>query len=214
MTEAAMLDISELTRSFRKPLSLEQTRVVGPMDLHVASGERVALTGPNGSGKSTLLRCVAGTVSPSSGSITVGGHRAGSREARSLVGVSFSAERSFYLRLSGMQNLMAFARLRGAGGRARAMVDAIVSEMEIGQIAVRRVDRCSSGMIQQLAVARALLGDPALVLLDEPTRSLDDNAIARMWRTLDARPGATVLIATHRPEDVARCGRNVAFSAV
>ncbi len=208
-----MLEISELTRSFRKPLSLEQRRVLGPMDLEVAQGQRVALTGPNGSGKSTLLRCIAGTVAPSSGSITVGGHPAGSRQARRLVGVSFSAERSFYLRLSGMQNLMAFARLRDAGGGARAMVQQIVAEMEIEHIAARRVDRCSTGMVQQLAVARALLGDPPVVLLDEPTRSLDDDAIARLWRAIDARPSATVLIATHRSEDVGRCGRNVAFSA-
>ena len=180
----------------------------------MAPGERVALTGPNGSGKSTLLRCIAGTIMTSSGSITVGGHAAGTRAARHLTGVSFSQERSFYLRLTGFQNLLTFARLRDATSGARRLVEEVVAELGLETLAQRRVDQCSMGMVQQLAIARALLGEPPLLLLDEPTRSLDDEAIARMWVALDARPGCAVIIATHHAEDVNRCERHLAFASL
>jgi ABC-type multidrug transport system ATPase subunit len=206
-----MLEIDGLTRSFRRARSGDHL-AVGPIDLRVARGERLALTGPNGSGKSTLLRCIAGTIAASSGTVTIAGHAAGSRGARRLVGVSFSQERSFYLRLTGCQNLLTFARLRDDGGRAARSVERLVDELELGEVARRRVDSCSTGMLQQLAIARALLGDPPLLLLDEPTRSLDETAIERLWRAVDARPDAALLIATHRPEDVARCGRHLSFA--
>src|SRR5262249_2392436 len=78
-------------------------------------------------------------------------------------------------------------------------------ELELGDILTRRVDRCSTGMVQQLAFARALIGNPRLLLLDEPTRSLDTAAVGRLWRALDARPDIGLLIATHREDDVACC---------
>src|SRR5215208_7617642 len=82
---------------------------VAPLNAALEPGERLALTGPNGSGKTTILRCVCGTLTPSSGSVWVSGHAAGSLEARQKIGASLSQERSFYLRLSGYQNLLFFA---------------------------------------------------------------------------------------------------------
>jgi ABC-type multidrug transport system ATPase subunit len=84
-------------------------------------------------------------------------------------------------------------------------------ELEIGAFARQRVNRCSSGMIQQLALARSLLGSPALLVLDEPTRSLDDEAVTRLWAALDRRPRLAVLIATHRLDDVDHCDARVQF---
>jgi ABC-type multidrug transport system ATPase subunit len=170
-------------------------------------GERIALCGPNGSGKTTVLRCIAGTVTPDGGSISIGGHPAGSLEARRLVGASFSQERSFYLRLTGHDNLLFFARLRVAGKReALRRVEALEDELELAAIVRERVDRCSTGMIQQLALARALLGEPRLLLLDEPTRSLDHEAVERLWGALDRRRDwLALVIATHRSEDIERC---------
>jgi ABC-type multidrug transport system ATPase subunit len=187
-----ILESRALTRSFRA------RRVLGPLDLSLERGERLALTGPNGAGKSTLLRCIAGTVAPTSGTLSVGGHGAGTRPARRLTGTSFSQERSFYLRLTGLENLLTFARLREPTDRARDNVERLISELALDEIAARRVDRCSTGMIQQLAFARALLGNPPLLLLDEPTRSLDDGAIGRLWDAVDRRPETAVIIATHR----------------
>ena len=202
-----MVVADALTRSFGA------RRVVGPLSTRVERGERVALVGPNGSGKSSFLRCVVGALTPSSGTLTVGGQAAGTRAARALVGASLSQERSFYLRLTGLANLLVFAQLRAPADRARADVRAVVEELELGEIAARRVDACSTGMVQQLALGRALAGEPALLVLDEPTRSLDSAAIDRLWAAVERRPELTLLIATHRPEDVARCDRTLDFAA-
>jgi ABC-type multidrug transport system ATPase subunit len=202
-----MLEAAAITKTFG------DKHVLGPLDLRLDAAERVAVTGPNGAGKSTLVRCIAGTLAPSSGAITVAGHRAGTQEAKRRIGVAFAQERAFYLRLSGTENLLTFAMLRLPPAKARAAVDNVVSELELEDIAAQRIDRCSSGMVQQLAIARALLGDPSLLLLDEPTRSLDDEAVARLWAAVDRRPRMALIIATHRKEDVERCQHHLALAA-
>lgn len=185
--------------------------VVRSLDLTVEPGQRVALSGPNGSGKTTVLRCIAGTLTPTSGRISVEGHPAGTIEARRLVGASFSQERSFYLRLSGHDNLVFYARLRTDGKReATRQVGALEEELELEEIVRERVDRCSTGMIQQLAFARALLGEPSLLLLDEPTRSLDHDAVERLWGALERRrQHVALLIATHLADDMERCDSRI-----
>ncbi len=90
---------------------------------------------------------------------------------------------------------------------------ALEQELELQAILDKRVDRCSTGMIQQLSLARALIGDPAVLLLDEPTRSLDTAAVDRLWQALHARPEAAVLIATHRDDDVTRSDRRLDLHA-
>jgi ABC-type multidrug transport system ATPase subunit len=179
------------------------------LDLELHEGDRVALWGPNGSGKTTILRCAAGTLSPTAGEVRIRGWSAGSRRANELTGISLSQERSFHLRLTGHQNLLFFARLRFGWRDAERRVREIEEELEVREIAMMRANACSSGMLQQLGLARALLGDPALVLLDEPTRSLDQAAIDRMWSALERRTSVAVVIATHLREDVERCGRRI-----
>ena len=202
----ATLTIDGLRRSFK------EREVVRSLTLSVEPGERIALYGPNGSGKTTVLRCVAGTLTPSGGSVRIAGHEAGSLPARRIVGASMSQERSFYLRLTGHDNLLFFARLRHPRERdAVRDVAAVEDELELHEIAAERVDQCSTGMVQQLALARALLGAPSLLLLDEPTRSLDRDARGRIWSALDRRPAAAVLLASHLDEDVDRCGTRVDF---
>jgi ABC-type multidrug transport system ATPase subunit len=206
MSGGDLLRIDGLARSFGSKA------VVSSLDLAVGRGKRVAFRGPNGSGKSTVLRCIAGTLAPTSGRVSVAGHEAGSQEARRLIGVSLSQERSFYLRLSGRDNLLFYARLRGRNRAAASRrVAELGEELELADILATRADRCSTGMIQQLAFARALLGEPDLLVLDEPTRSLDRDAVARLWGAIDRRPDTAVVIATHLEADVERCDNVVEF---
>ena len=205
-TNGSVLVIEGLTRRFGGH------EVVRSLDLRLEPGEKVALWGPNGSGKSTVLRCIAGTLLPSEGAVRVCGHEAGSLDARALVGASLSQERSFDMRLTGRANLLFFARLRFGSERIAALkVQEVEEELELEAIAAETVNRASSGIIQQVALARALLGDPALVLLDEPTRSLDADARERLWQALERRRRTSVVLATHLDEDVKRCGRRVDF---
>lgn len=199
-----MILIDGLTRRFGR------LTVLDGLSLHVASGERVGLFGPNGSGKTTLLRCVLGTVTPTAGTVTVGGHQAGAFAARSLIGVSLAQERSFYLRLTGHENLILFARLRNLSRRAAASrVGELLRELELTEIARKRADRCSTGQLQQLGFARALLGEPPVLLLDEPTRSLDHDARARVWAALERRRDRTVVVASHLDADIEACDRTI-----
>jgi ABC-type multidrug transport system ATPase subunit len=201
-----VLTISGLERRFGAH------EVVRDLDLTLGFGERVALWGPNGSGKTTVIRCIAGSLAPTTGEISIGGHTAGSLPARRLLGLSLAQERSFYMRLSGRNNLLFFARLRYDGDRdAARAVDALGDELELDEILATRADACSAGMLQQLAFARALLGDPALILLDEPTRSLDVDAVERLWDALERRKRAAVVVASHNLEDAERCGRRIDF---
>lgn len=103
-------------------------------------------------------------------------------------------------------NLILFARLRAMHARAAEQAVArLEEELELKEIAAKPVASCSTGMTQQLSFARSLLGAPKLLLLDEPTRSLDDRARTRFWAALGRRPELALLIATHRDDDIARC---------
>jgi ABC-type multidrug transport system ATPase subunit len=198
--ELPVLVIERLARRFGR------REVVKELDLELSGGRRVALRGPNGSGKTTVLRCIAGTLAPTAGTVRIAGHRAGTVAARQRVGASFAQERSFYLRLTGRNNLLFYSRLRAPSERAaRDDVDSIAEELKIAHFLEQPVRSCSTGMVQQLGFARALLGSPKLLILDEPTRSMDEAAVARLWTALDRRTGVPMLIATHRSQDVERC---------
>ena len=203
-----ILEVDDLARSF------DDHEVLSGVSVKVGAGEKIALYGPNGSGKTTFLRCVAGTLAPTSGRVRVAGHGAGSMAARRCTGVAFAQERSWYQRLTGAANLVFFAQLRtGSKKTALTEVAAVVEELELAAIAAERVDRCSTGMVQQLSFARALLCRPSLLLLDEPTRSLDRDARSRVWDAIDRRPQSAVLLATHLDEDLDHCGSRIEFPA-
>lgn len=188
--------------------------VLSDVAITLAKGERMAVRGVNGSGKTTLLRCVTGALAPSTGSVAVCGYPAGSLAARRRTGAALSEARAFAPGLAGRDTLAFTARVR-LDDRAEGVheVASLIEELELEVVASRRVEDCSTGMLQQLAFARSLIGSPQLLVLDEPTRSLDDDAVRRLWAAVDRRPSLAVLIASHGAEDARRCTAVLDLSA-
>jgi len=176
--------------------------VLEKVDLAIEVGEIVRLTGPNGAGKTTLLKLIAGLLQPDRGEVRVAGMRPDRPSARARAGlaISISESRSLYWRLTGRQNLRFFATLWGLEGAAaeRAVGDAAAA-MGIGDWLERSVMGYSSGMMQRLALARNLLVEPRIWLLDEPTRDLDEEGCSRLAGLLEQlrSRGGCALVATH-----------------
>jgi ABC-2 type transport system ATP-binding protein len=194
------IEVEGLHRSFGP------VHALAGVDLEVAAGEVHALLGPNGAGKTTLMRILSGLVDPSEGSAYVLDHRAGrSPELRALIGLVPSGDRTFYLRLSGLENLIFFARLHGLRRRAaRARAAELLDAVGLGEASRRPISTYSHGMQKRLSFARALLSDPQLLLVDEATHDLDPVA-AQQVRDLTAgyaHRGAAVLWATQRIEEL------------
>jgi ABC-type multidrug transport system ATPase subunit len=183
-----------------------------PLTLSVGRGETVALVGPNGVGKSTALKILATLVEPSAGSACVFGHdveREGSA-VRRLVGVSLGSTRSFYWRLTARHNLGFSGRLRGmVGSELRDAIEETSSALGIVRALDAPAKRLSRGTLARLAVARAVLGNPPVVLLDEPFAAVDSTGRDLIWRVLSdaAGRGAATILATHEGTQAQRCDR-------
>lgn len=195
----AAIEVEGLTKRFGRREAL------AGVTLAVAPGQVHALLGPNGAGKTTLLRVLSGIVSPDDGSVALAG--LAPRDARHLLGLVPAGDRSFYLRISALENLVFFARLHGLRRRdavARAR-DALAAVGLAGEER-KRAGHLSKGMQRRLAVARALLSEPAIVLVDEATHDLDPEG-ARAVRALVAdaarERSIAVLWTTQRLEEIA-----------
>lgn len=170
-------------------------------DLDVDAGAIVGILGANGVGKTTLLRILATVLRPDAGSASVAGHDVirDAQAARRSLGVAFVNERGLYWRLSAEDNLRFFARTAGlARGVARARAGELLAEMGLEGIARRRVATYSAGQRQRVILARAAIAHPAVLMLDEPMRGMDQEGVATVRAMLRARAdaGAAVLITT------------------
>jgi heme exporter protein A len=173
-----------------------ERRALRGLDLHVEEGELVLLTGPNGAGKTTLLRLLATVIRPSGGSARVGGHALPREAAAVRPRVGYLGHESLaYAGLTARENLQLYAALYGVD---RERVEESLARVGLAERAGSRVSELSRGMRQRLALARACLHRPALLLLDEPTAGLDEEGRA-LLRQLLADGGRTVLAATHEP---------------
>jgi ABC-type multidrug transport system ATPase subunit len=197
---APAIEVEGLTRRFG---SVEALRGIS---LEVAPGEIHALLGPNGAGKTTVMRVLSGLADPSEGTAYVLDRPAGrSRELRALIGFVPSGDRTFYLRLSALENLAFFGRLQGmrlAVARERAVV--ALGAVGLAHVARRPVNAYSHGMQKRLSFARALLATPRVLLVDEATHDLDPLAAEqiRALAAAQAADGVAVLWATQRIEEL------------
>ncbi len=165
------------------------------LNLTIRQGEVYGFLGPNGAGKTTTLRVLAGLIKPTSGTATIAGARPGSAESLARLGCMIEAP-AFWPYLSGRDNLRLLARYCRVSDKR---VDPALDDVEMTDRANRAFSTCSTGMKQRLAVAAALLKDPQLLILDEPTNGLDPQGMAE-FRDLIKRLGQadrTVLLSSH-----------------
>jgi ABC-type lipoprotein export system ATPase subunit len=195
-------------------------RVLDGADLDGSRGELVAVVGPSGSGKSTLLHLLAGLDRPDAGAIEVAGapvHRLDERSLtrlrREQIGLIFQA---FHLvpELSGAENVVLPARANGGGAAGMARARSLIERLGLVEAAARRPAELSGGEQQRLAIARALVNDPALVPADEPTGNLDDASGAGVLGLLRevADGGRAVLVVTHDPRAGAVADRTLTMA--
>ena len=171
------------------------------VDLTVASGECVALLGPNGAGKTTLISALTGMLAPTAGHVQIDGADPRRPATRRRLGVVH--QRAGFPRTLKVRELVAGWAVRA--GRPGSDADAILAEVGLDDLTKRRVAQLSGGQQQRLQLAMALVVDPTLLVLDEPTVGLDIEARRRFWATLAARRdrGTAVLLTTHQIEEAA-----------
>ena len=179
-----------------------ETVALDNVSFSAGRSEVLVLLGPNGSGKTTALKLISTILLPDQGSVRVGGFDAGGSagDVRRQVGIAVASERSFFPRLSARENLEFFAALDEVSCSERAdRIKEVLRDTGLEEQADTLVMKFSSGMYQRLGIARALVKRPSVLLLDEPTRSLDAATTAHFWTTIRAlaRQQTTVLLATH-----------------
>ncbi len=169
------------------------------VDLSVPPGGIAVIEGDNGAGKTTLVRILATVLSPDTGVATVNGYDVvkESLEVRRSIGVSFANERSLYWRINAFQNLELFGKIAGLPKRLiRERSNALLESLHLMPVATGQVARMSTGQRQRLMVARALLTNPSVVLLDEPFRGLDETGLQVLLGLIVSRAltGVSVLV--------------------
>lgn len=201
----AVLEVQSLRKDY---ISRERTvTAVDGIDFAIAPGQTVALLGGNGAGKTTTLSMLLGLLIPTSGSIRILGEDMVRHRYRVLPRMNFSSP---YVelphRLTVAENLGIYARLYGVRDR-RARIAGIAADMDIGALLERPAGKLSAGQKTRVALAKALLNRPDVLLLDEPTASLDPDTadwVRQYLKHYQQDSGATILLASHNMQEVER----------
>ena len=212
MSESAsepVLELANLSKTYKRRSG--GVKAVRDVSLGVRAGEVYGFLGPNGAGKSTTIRMLIGLIAPTAGTVRLFGRDLAAepsvlRRVGSLVDGG-----AFYPFLSGRRNLEVLARTHGGGGER---IEALLDQVGLARDARRKVKGYSTGMRQRLGVAAALLGDPEIVILDEPVNGLDVAGIQemrRLIRSLAADRGKTVFLSSHLLSEVQQVCDRVAI---
>jgi len=193
------------------------TVALDKVNLKIRPGELFGLLGPNGSGKTTTIKCLSTILIPDEGTAIVNGFDIHKETAmvRASLGMVVGGERTLYWKLTARDNLMYFASLYKMHRRhAKKRIEELLETMQLSDRADERLEDYSTGMRQKVAIARALLHDPPILLLDEPTLGLDPNfarQIRNQIRELSEKQGKTVLLTTHYMDEADQLCDRVAF---
>ncbi len=193
------ISIKNLTKEFSIPFRTERLRAVRSLSLEVPAGEVYGLLGPNGSGKSTTMKILLGLVTPTAGSTEIFG--VSSRQVESREQVGFLPENPyFYKYLTGLETLLFFGKLCGYhGSELEDRAVELLKVVGLESAADRRLSGYSKGMLQRIGLGQALIGNPKLLVLDEPTAGVDP-AGSHQIRDLILQfkeQGITVLLCSH-----------------
>lgn len=186
--------------------------VLTDVSFEVSPSEVFGILGPNGAGKTTVFHVLTGLLAPEAGRIRLDGAeiQPGDRAFRSRIGVVFQAP-ALDPRLTARENLTLAARLYDVPREtARERIRDLLQRAELEARADEPIERFSGGMRRRVELARALVHDPPILILDEPTTGLDEGAFRRTWDhllSLRRERGLTLLLTTHRPEEAERCDR-------
>ena len=200
---APVVSIRGVTKTFGKLRALDN------FTMSIRSGETYGLIGPNGSGKTTLIRAIVGLTKPTSGEVRVLGQRMPNRQIARDIGY-MTQNNALYQELTVRENLEFFGRIYGLRGQQlQQHVSAALETIDLADRARSVVDTLSGGMKQRVLLASALIHQPRLLLLDEPTVGIDPELRLAFWEhfaRLNAQ-GVTIIVSTHHLDEAARCTR-------
>ncbi|HHF09847.1 MAG TPA: ABC transporter ATP-binding protein [Methanomicrobia archaeon] len=217
--------VSNLTKKFikkgkRRFLTREKEEILAldHISLRVKKGELFGLLGPNGAGKTTLVKCLATLLIPDEGTAVIDGHDIieDPISVRKILGITTGGERTLYWKLSARDNLKYFASLYGLSSKeAEERIDYLLDIMDLKEKQHQRLEKYSTGMRQKVSIARAILHDPKIILLDEPTLGLDPS-FSMFLRSfikneLNRKEGKTILLTTHYMEEADQLCDRIAF---
>jgi len=199
------VEIKNVTKTFRHPMKVWDTiEAVKDFSFSVQTGEIVGFVGHNGAGKTTTIKMLMGFIAPTSGEISIFGHKPGNREVRYKIG--FLPERPyFYSELTAMDVLKYFGKLSGMkGSNLIDRAEKVLRKVGIYNDRNRKLSGYSKGMLQRIGLAQALIHDPELVIMDEPMSGLDPigrREVKEIIRTL-RKDGKTVIFSSHILSDI------------
>ncbi len=203
-TDGNVLEVIQLTKTFRDFWGRESVKAVDGLSFDVRRGEVFGLLGPNGSGKTTTVRIALGLLFPTSGAVRIFGRSPRNIEVKKRIGY-MPEESHLYSYLNAQETLDFFGRLfRLSGAERRARVDALIDMVGLRRARRRPIGQYSKGMARRIGLAQALINDPDLLILDEPTTGLDPVGAREMKDlilTLRER-GKTVFLCSHLLADV------------
>jgi ABC-2 type transport system ATP-binding protein len=204
-TPASVVAVDGLRKAFGS------TQAVDGVSLRVAAGESYGLVGPDGAGKTTTLRLIVGALRADAGAVTVMGHDVASEPEEARAGIGYLAQRfSLYGDLTVFENLRFFGRVRGMSeARLAERADWLLAFVGLDGVESRRADALSGGMKQKLGLACALIHEPPVLLLDEPTAGVDPITRQDFWQLLIRvlGEGTALIVSTPYMDEAARCNR-------